>query len=493
MRISLLLAALACVAVPLASAQQPEFVVLETSAGQIAIELFWDDAPRHAANFADRASEKFYDGTLFHRIIPGFMIQGGDPLTREGESTKDIWGTGGPSNLDQEFNDIQHVRGIVSMARSADPDSAGSQFFIVHADSNFLDGQYTVFGRVVTQQGLDALDRIAALPTDAGDRPVEWQSAVLESARHAEASELRLLELGEPARAGAPPGAEAPEKYSSSELGFSFDPPAGWILQEPTGENAPDVAVLLPGPGLPPSISFTVLPSDGKTLDQIASDRMEELQNAIDAGSLEILSERGATAGGLEASTVSAQSAVMGLDVRFTDTAVISGDRAYYVSFTSTAPDHERLMAAYDGVLASMEFEGAEAGGGCLVATAAYGTELAPAVQKLREARQGLAGTGAGAAFLTAFNAAYYSFSPALADLERQSPVFRQLVGAAAAPMIYTLGVVSYAQTEAQFVALGALALLANAGIYAGAPVAAALLTKSLGRRPLSARRARAA
>ena len=124
------------------------------------------------------------------------------------------------------------------------------------------------------------------------------------------------------------------------------------------------------------------------------------------------------------------------------------------------------------------EPQGAERGGGCLVATAAYGTELAPAVQKLREARQDLAGTGAGAAFLTAFNAAYYSFSPALADLERQSPVFRQLVGGAAAPMIYTLGVVSYAQTEAQFVALGALALLANAGIYAGAPAALALWWK---------------
>ena len=479
--------ALACASVPLAAAQQPEFVVLETSAGQIAIELFWEDAPRHAANFADLASEKFYDGTVFHRIIPGFMIQGGDPLTREGESTMDRWGTGGPSTLDQEFNDIQHVRGIVSMARSADPDSAGSQFFIVHADSNFLDGQYTVFGRVVTQQGLETLDRIAALPTDAGDRPVDWRSAVLESARHAGPAELDLLELGEPARTGPAPGQpEAVEKYSSDELGFSFEPPAGWLLQEPAGEGAPDVAILLPGPGLPPSISFTVMPSEGKTLDEIASERLEELQPAIDAGSLQIVSTQAAKAGGRDASTVSARSQVLEMDIRFTDTAVVAGERAYFISYTSTEADHERLMAAYDAVLENVEFSVGEPGGGCLVATAAYGTELAPAVQKLREAREGLASTEAGAALLSAFNAAYYSFSPAVADLERQSPAFRQATAAAVAPVIYALGAVS----EAQSAAPAALALLA--GVCAGAPAAAAL-TKSLGRRSRALRRACAA
>ena len=116
--------------------------------------------------------------------------------------------------------------------------------------------------------------------------------------------------------------------------------------------------------------------------------------------------------------------------------------------------------------------EAAEPGGGCLIATAAYGTELAPAVQRLREAREGLAGTGPGAAFLSAFNHAYYAFSPAVADLERQSPELRSLVRVASVPMIHALGIVSPAQTDAQFVALGALALLAGAGMYAGAPAA---------------------
>ena len=129
--------------------------------------------------------------------------------------------------------------------------------------------------------------------------------------------------------------------------------------------------------------------------------------------------------------------------------------------------------------LASAQGAGTEgAGGGCLVATAAYGTELSPAVQRLREVRQDLAATEAGAAFMSAFNAAYYSFSPAVADLERQSPAFRQVVGAAAAPTIHTLGLVSYAQTDAQFLVFGALALLANAGIYAGAPAALILRWK---------------
>ena len=127
------------------------------------------------------------------------------------------------------------------------------------------------------------------------------------------------------------------------------------------------------------------------------------------------------------------------------------------------------------------QLDSSEPGGGCLIATAAHGTELAPAVQRLREAREGLAGTGAGSAFLSAFNHAYYSFSPAVADLERQSPELRALVRAAATPMVLALGIVSPAQTEAQFVALGALALLANAAMYVGAPAAAVL---ALSRRP---------
>ena len=128
-------------------------VILETSLGDIVIEFFPNDAPKHVKNFIILSQNGFYDGVLFHRIIPGFMIQGGDPNTINGDPN--TWGTGGPTTIvDAEFNTIKHNRGIVSMARSADPNSGGSQFFIVHADSNFLDEQYTVFGRIATEESL---------------------------------------------------------------------------------------------------------------------------------------------------------------------------------------------------------------------------------------------------------------------------------------------------------------------------------------------------
>ena len=110
------------------------------------------------------ASDGFYDGTLFHRVIPGFMIQGGDPNTKD-PNMKEKWGQGGPGyTINQEFNSRSHLRGIVSMARATDPNSAGSQFFIMHANNTGLDHQYSVFGEVT--EGMDTVDKIAALPRD---------------------------------------------------------------------------------------------------------------------------------------------------------------------------------------------------------------------------------------------------------------------------------------------------------------------------------------
>ncbi len=127
-------------------------------------------APETVRNFVALATSNFYDGTLFHRVIPNFMIQGGDPNTKE--SDKSVWGQGGPGyNLKAEFNSRSHLRGIVSMARASDPDSAGSQFFIVTSDSTFLDRQYTVFGEVV--EGLEIADKIVNLPRDGNDCPLE--------------------------------------------------------------------------------------------------------------------------------------------------------------------------------------------------------------------------------------------------------------------------------------------------------------------------------
>ena len=144
--------------------------VIETNFGKMVIEFFPADAPKTVENFVKLASSSFYDGTLFHRVIPSFMIQGGDPNTKSGN--KRSWGTGGPGYaVKAEFNSRSHVKGIVSMARAQDPDSAGSQFFIVVKDSKFLDKQYTVFGRIV--EGMDVADKIVNLPRDGNDAPLQ--------------------------------------------------------------------------------------------------------------------------------------------------------------------------------------------------------------------------------------------------------------------------------------------------------------------------------
>ena len=144
--------------------------IIETNFGNIKIKLLPEIAPETVRNFVTLATSNFYDGTLFHRVIPNFMIQGGDPNTKE--SDKSVWGQGGPGyNLKAEFNSRSHLRGIVSMARASDPDSAGSQFFIVTSDSTFLDKQYTVFAEVV--EGLEIADKIVNLPRDGNDCPKE--------------------------------------------------------------------------------------------------------------------------------------------------------------------------------------------------------------------------------------------------------------------------------------------------------------------------------
>ncbi len=151
-----------------------EVAILETDAGKIVLRFFTDKAPRHVANFKKLANSKFYDGTYFHRVIPGFMIQGGDPNTKNSNPSDD--GMGGPSwSVNAEFNDVKHKAGILSMARSQDPNSAGSQFFIMDGDAPFLDGKYSAFGIVVS--GLDVVRKIVKAPTvqdgNENSRPVK--------------------------------------------------------------------------------------------------------------------------------------------------------------------------------------------------------------------------------------------------------------------------------------------------------------------------------
>ena len=144
--------------------------IIETTLGKIELKFFPEAAPNHVDNFITLAKEGFYDGTAFHRVIPGFMIQGGDPKSKS--HNRAGHGSGGPGYaIKAEFNDISHKKGILSMARSSNPDSAGSQFFICVADSPWLDGQYTVFGEVTS--GMDVADRIVSQPKDGRDNPIE--------------------------------------------------------------------------------------------------------------------------------------------------------------------------------------------------------------------------------------------------------------------------------------------------------------------------------
>jgi peptidyl-prolyl cis-trans isomerase B (cyclophilin B) len=147
----------------------PEVAIINTTEGTMVVQFWTDAAPNTIANFKKLANSGFYDGTAFHRVIKGFMIQGGDPLTKD-PAKEDMWGTGGPGyQIKAEFNDHSHVRGVISMARSQDPDSAGSQFFICHGNPRFLDRQYTAFGKLI--KGDDVLEKIATTPTHPQDRP----------------------------------------------------------------------------------------------------------------------------------------------------------------------------------------------------------------------------------------------------------------------------------------------------------------------------------
>ena len=164
--------------------KENDVAVISTNFGDMIVEFYPDIAPMHVDSFVALANEEYFNGTTFHRVIPGFMIQGGDPNSRN--ENKATHGTGGQAGkffgigneedqstwlIPQEFSDTPHVKGILSMARTNEPDSASSQFFICHDNANFLDNNYTVFGKVI--EGLDIIDQIATVAKDQNDNPLE--------------------------------------------------------------------------------------------------------------------------------------------------------------------------------------------------------------------------------------------------------------------------------------------------------------------------------
>ena len=271
-------------------------VILETNLGEIVIEFFPNDAPKHVENFIKLSQSGFYDGVLFHRIIPGFMIQGGDPNTIDGDPN--TWGIGGPStSVDAEFNTIKHNRGIVSMARSADPNSGGSQFFIIHQDSNFLDEEYTVFGRIVTEESFETLDKIAAVETGTSDRPIDPDQVRIIKTKVVSVSDIsNYLDLKDPERTqSSVTPSTGNQQYQSIEHEIKLSVPEGWLLQEQnkTQPDSPDVVAVGPKIGvINPVISLTIQESNQQTFDELISEKLESIKSVIETGELKINSQK---------------------------------------------------------------------------------------------------------------------------------------------------------------------------------------------------------
>ena len=466
-----------------------KLVVLETNFGNIVIDFFPNDAPNHIENFIGLAESGFYDGVIFHRIIPGFMIQGGDPNTVSGDPN--TWGTGGPStSVDAEFNTIKHNRGIVSMARSADPNSGGSQFFIVHGDSNFLDEQYTVFGRIVTEESFETLDRIAGVETEPIDRPVDPEQVKITKATVTNRSEIsNILELQEPERTQS---TETPstgnQKYESAEHEIGFSVPEGWLLQNPEKieENSPDVVAVGPKIGvMNPVISLSVQETNQRTLDDLISEKIEAMRLVVESGNLKIISQEKIILNGNEVYVTEAEGTFFTneekFDVKFKEVMIYDTEKFYTLAYSNGLDDFDSQLPRFEESIDSFEIlsedtsvdESTEEGGGCLIATATFGTEFAPQVQQLREIRDNtILSTKSGIAIMSGFNQFYYSFSPVIADLERESPIFKEIVKLSITPMLSTLSILNFVEinSEAEMLSYGIGIVLMNVGIYFAAP-----------------------
>jgi len=472
-----------------------KLVVLETNLGTIVIEFFTQDAPNHVDNFITLTESGFYDETIFHRIIPGFMIQGGDPNTINGEPS--TWGTGGPNtSVNAEFNTIKHNRGIVSMARSADPNSAGSQFFIVDKNSNFLDEQYTVFGRIVTEESFQTLDKIISVEIGSSDRPTNPEQVKITKATVVNRSEIsNFLTLSEPERTQSSiTQSTENQKFESTEYGISVSFPEGWLLQQPnkTQENSPDVIAVGPKIGaVNPVISLTIQQTNQKTMIELILEKIETLRQPVDTGSLKVISQEEITINGNDAFVIDATGFFTSnnedVNVQFKEVMIYGAEKFYTFAYSNDLDNFDSQLSRFDETVDSFKelskddsknedsINGSESteGGGCLIATAAFGSELAPQVQQLRELRDNtILSTESGTAFMSGFNQFYYSFSPVIADLERESPIFKEVVKLTLTPMLSSLSLLNYVDidSEQDMLGYGISLIILNAGMYFVAP-----------------------
>ena len=500
-------------------------VLITTNVGTFMIELFPEDAPNTVNNFLKLVESGYYDGIVFHRIIPGFMIQAGDPNTIGPDSDRSLWGQGGPgNNINEEFNTLQHDRGIVSMARSQHVDTAGSQFFIVHKDSNQLDGKYTAFGRLVP--GLpQALDQIAKLETNKFDQPVDASSATIIKASIIDG--FSTSGFSGPDRNNSlvtkiKVEGGITERYFNTLHDVNFDIPYRWKVIEGGGTNLNltaeptplehNVQKMIDETGYTPQVLILSEPRNPSVESAGVNPAFFSLKSGDDPKILHnyIIENDGRKAHiiistqNMETPTETTQFKIAQIHFSNSDTnySVIHINLTEWFryevnSLESTVKTFEIMI---DGKMQSTEFgdhpvfkqliadsrlksepESLPPArvGGCLIATATFGSEMAPQVQFLREIRDNtVLQTESGSAFMTGFNQFYYSFSPAIADYERENPAFKEAVKIALTPLLTSLTLLQYVDTdsESEMLGYGISVILLNIGMYFIAP--AVLITK---------------
>ena len=495
-------------------------VLITMSDGTFTIEFFPEDAPNTVNNFLELVESGYYDGIVFHRIIPGFMIQAGDPNTKDLEADRSLWGQGGPGyTIKEEFNTLQHDRGIVSMARSDHVDSAGSQFFIMHRDSAFLDGKYTAFGRLVPGMP-QALNHIASLETDARDAPLDVSKATIIKARILDP--FSAAGFGDPDRNTSIikelyKDLGKVQKYSNTLHDVLFDLPYRWNVTEGTGDNLSlvlepgslehNVQQMIEETGFTPQI---LIMSDERDPSKESSGVSSGFFSVAEGEDPKVLynyifeNDDGRKANMVittqdyitETETVQfkiLQLRFINSEFNYTIVYVnITDWFRYEVNAFQTVVNNFEVM--FDGQMQPVNFDGnpifkqllAEAKaepepeslppariGGCLIATASYGSVLAPQVQQLRELRDNtVLQTETGSAFMVGFNQFYYSFSPMIADYERENPAFKEAVKLTITPLLASLTLLQHTGIDSEYEMLGygISIILLNIGMYIIAP-----------------------
>ena len=496
-------------------------VLITMSEGTFMIELFPEDAPNTVNNFLNLVEDGYYDGIVFHRIIPGFMIQAGDPNTKNPELDRSSWGQGGPGyKINAEFNTLQHDRGIVSMARGNQVNSAGSQFFIVHKDSNFLDGKYTAFGRLVP--GLpQALDKIASIETDKFNAPIDVSKATIIKARVLDP--FSVSHVGEPDRNQSAINqvkvtGGITDHYVNELHKVEFDLPYRWtvtaegegnflrVVVEPTALEH-NVQQQIEQSGFTPQVLIISEERDASQESAGVSTGFFSIQSGDDPKILSnyIFENDAGRKAHMIISTQNFEADTGTTKFKMLQLHFTNEDRNYSIVYVNVEKWFRYEVGAFhqvvenfeimiDGKMQSILFQEDPVFkqiisdvkekpepeslppariGGCLIATASYGSELAPQVQHLRELRDNVVlQTESGSAFMVGFNQFYYSFSPIIADYERENPAFKEVVKLTITPLLASLTLLQYADinSESEMFGYGISVILLNIGMYFVAP-----------------------